>query len=357
MSQRNFHPLTVLDTREEIGGMAKTVMFGVPDAVQDAFKWRAGQHLSFRFHLNGVEQRRSYSISSSPFTGDPLRITVKRVKDGVVSNYINDTLKTGNMIEVMPPFGGFCLDPGATARRTHYFFGAGSGITPLYAMLSSVMTAEPNSFAHLVYGNNNENSILLEDELNALWEAHPNRMSIHHVFSKPRWWSSAEYWRKGIVDKEAIGALITENPPYAQDAQYYVCGPGGMNKAVKDALMSFDVPAGRIHMESYGGTAELDTSIEGMAAKAEVTLGGKTHSIDIAKGQTVLEAAKAAGLKPPFSCQSGVCGACQASLASGEVQMRARMALEDGDIAKGAILTCQSVPATREISLSYDEAI
>ncbi|MEP1199054.1 FAD-binding oxidoreductase [Tateyamaria sp.] len=354
MSARDFHPLSVLDTREEIGGMAKTVMFEVPATLREAFAWRAGQHLSFRFQIDGEEQRRSYSISSSPFTGDPLRITVKRVKDGVVSNHINDTLRKGDLIDVMPPFGGFCLDPGATSRRTHYFFGAGSGITPLYAMLSSVMAAEPNSFAHLAYGNNNEKSILLEQELNAVWEANRDRMSVHHVFSKPSWWSSADYWRKGIIDKEVIEALITENPPYAQDAQYYICGPSGMNRGVKEALISLDVPASRIHMESYGGKTELDTSIEGMAAKANVTLGGTTHSVDIAKGLTVLEAVKAAGLKPPFSCLSGVCGACRASLAKGEVQMRARMALEDGDIANGAILTCQSLPATGELSLSYD---
>ncbi|WP_171176029.1 ferredoxin--NADP reductase [Ruegeria sp. HKCCD8929] len=354
MSARNFHPLTVLDTREEIGGMARTVMFDVPDALRETFACRPGQHLSFRFMVNGEEQRRSYSISSSPFTGDPLRITVKRVRDGVISNHINDTVRKGDVIDVMPPFGGFCLDPGATARRTHYFFGAGSGITPLYAMLSSVMAAEPNSVAHLAYGNTNEKSVLLQDELNTVWETNPDRMTVHHVFSKPGFWSSADYWRKGIIDKHAIEALIAENPPYAQDAQYYICGPGGMNKAVKAALMSLDVPASRIHMESYGGAAELDSSVEGVAATAEITLGGARHSIDVAKGQTVLDAAKSAGLKPPFSCQSGVCGACRAKLTKGDVHMRARMALEDADIAKGAILTCQSLPTTEALSLSYD---
>ncbi|MEX0318740.1 MAG: 2Fe-2S iron-sulfur cluster-binding protein [Ruegeria sp.] len=354
MNPRNFHPLTVLDTSEEIGGMARTVMFDVPDALRETFAWRPGQHLSFRFMVNGEEQRRSYSISSSPFTGDPLRITVKRVRDGVVSNHINDNVRKGDVIDVMPPFGGFCLDPGATARRTHYFFGAGSGITPLYAMLSSVMAAEPNSVAHLAYGNSNEKSILLQDELNAVWATNPERMTVHHVFSKPGFWSSADYWRKGIIDKPVIEALIAENPPYAQDAQYYICGPGGMNKAVKAALMSLDVPASRIHMESYGGAAELDTSVEGMGATAEITLGGARHSIDVAKGQTVLDAAKSAGLKPPFSCQSGVCGACRAKLTKGDVHMRARIALEDADIAKGAILTCQSLPTTEALSLSYD---
>ncbi|MDA7966494.1 2Fe-2S iron-sulfur cluster-binding protein [Ruegeria sp.] len=354
MSARDFHPLTVLNTREELGGLAKTIMFDVPDGLRETFAWRPGQHLSFRFTIDGEEQRRSYSISSSPFTDQPLRITVKRVRNGVVSNHINDSVKKGDVIDVMPPFGGFCLDPGATARRTHYFFGAGSGITPLYAMLGSVMAAEPNSFAHLVYGNTDETSILLSDELNAVWEMNPDRMTLHHIFSKPGFWSSAEYWRKGIIDRPAIEALIAENPPYAQDTQYYVCGPGGMNQAVKAALMSLDVPVSRIHMESYGGMADIDTGIEGMAATAQVTLDGARHSIAVAKGQTILDAAKSAGLKPPFSCQSGVCGACRAKLIKGDVQMRARMALEDADIAKGAILTCQSLPVTDTLSLSYD---
>ncbi len=351
---REFHPLTVLDTREEIGGMAKTVIFEVPENLRKAFHWRPGQHLSVRFMVNGEEERRSYSISSSPFTGEPLRITVKRVKDGRVSNHINDTIHKGDVIDVMPPFGGFCLDPGATARRTHYFFGAGSGITPLYAMLASVMEAEPHSFAHLAYGNDNEKSILLKDDLNAVREANADHMSIHHVFSKPRWWSPTDYWRSGRIDKDAVEALITENPPYAQDAQYYVCGPGGMNKAVKTALMGLDVPAGRIHMESYGGAAELETSVEGVAAKAQITLAGQTHGVDIAQCQTVLEATRAAGLNPPFSCQSGFCGACRGKLTNGDVHMRARMALADKDIDNGAILTCQALPMTGSLSVSYD---
>jgi ring-1,2-phenylacetyl-CoA epoxidase subunit PaaE len=127
-----------------------------------------------------------------------------------------------------------------------------------------------------------------------------------------------------------------------------------MNKAVKEALMSLDVPATRIHMESYGGTAEVDDSVTGMAATAQVTLAGKTHKVPVAQGQTVLDAVRASGLTPPFSCQSGVCGACRAKLSGGTVHMRARMALEDTDIAKGQVLTCQAVATSDEITLHYD---
>ena len=351
---RDFHPLTVLETREEIGGMAKTVMFDVPERLAEAYAWRAGQHLSFRFILNGEEVRRSYSISSSPASGDPLQITVKRVKDGLVSNHINDNVVKGDLIEVMPPFGSFFLDTAPNLRRTHYFFGAGSGITPLFSMLHSVLCAEPHSAAYLAYGNKNADSILFRESLERLAQEHGSRIGIRHILSAPSLWSGFDYWRKGIVDAAAIEALINECPPYAQDAQYYICGPGGMNKAVKAALMALDVPADRIHMESYGGTTEVDDTVKGISANAILTLNGARHDVPIAASQTVLEAARQAGLTPPFSCQSGVCGACRAKLTQGTVHMRARMALEDSDVEKGEILTCQSLPTSATLAISYD---
>ncbi|MGI9356525.1 MAG: 2Fe-2S iron-sulfur cluster-binding protein [Rhizobiaceae bacterium] len=350
----DFYPLTVSETREEIGGLAKSVMFEVPQNLAKIFAWRAGQHLSFRFDIDGDEVRRSYSISSSPASGDPLRITVKRVKGGLVSNHINDTVEAGDVIEVMPPFGGFCLDPGETPRRTHYFFGAGSGITPIYSMLHSVLSAEPHSVAHLIYGNKNTSSIIFSEALDALVAEYDDGLSVQHVLSDPSWLSSSQYWRKGKIDAAAIEAAIAENPPYAQDTQYYVCGPGDMNAAVKTALTDLDVPADRIHMESYGGAVETDESIKGTAARATILLNGQSHSIEIAEGQTVLEAARAANVSPPFSCQSGVCGACMAKLTSGSVHMRSHMALEDQEIAQGNVLTCQSVATTPDLELNYE---
>ena len=174
-----------------------------------------------------------------------------------------------------------------------------------------------------------------------------------HVLSDPSMWASFTPWRKGIIDKAAIDALINENPPYAQDTQYYICGPGGMNKAVKAALMNLDVPADRIHMESYGGAVEVDDSIKGQAAKLQVKLDGQTYLIDMAEGQTVFEVVRNAGLSPPFSCQSGVCGACRGRLNKGTVHMRARMALEDNEMEKGVILTCQSVATSDSLSITY----
>ena len=348
-----FHALPVLETQAETD-QATSVVFDVPAALQATFRWRAGQHLTVRFDLGGEEVRRPYTISQTPVTGEPLRITVKRVKGGVVSNHINDVVKAGDVIEVMPPFGGFCLDPDEAARRTHYFFGAGSGITPLFAMIRSVLEAEPHSVACLAYGNAGADAIIFRDRLAELEQEADGRLSVCHVLSKPSYWSGFDYWRRGRIDAEAVTAFIDDHPPYAQDAQYYVCGPGAMNGVVKSALMDLDVPVRRIHVESYGGNAEPDLSFEGVASDARVTLNGEAMSVSMAPGQTVLDAVLGAGGAPSYSCQSGVCGACRARLDRGEVHLRARMALTDDEIANGAILTCQAIAKTPELAVSYD---
>lgn len=348
-----FHSLSVLHTEDHIGGFAKSVYFEVPERLKDIFRWRAGQHLSLRFKLNDVEVRRSYSISSSPLSGDPMRITVKRITGGLVSNHINDHIKSESNVDVMPPFGSFCLDADKNHRRTHYFFGAGSGITPLYSMLHSVISSEPHSVVHLLYGNKNEKKILFKEQLASLREINPQRISVSHVLSSPPLLSSDGYWRKGKIDGAAIESFINEYPPYAQNTQYYICGPGGMNQAVESALKNLDVPGNRIHTENYGSAIEIDNSITGMAATALVTLNGESHKVAIKENQTILEAVRQSGLTPPFSCESGVCGACRATCEEGSVHMRASMALEDAEIKQGAIVTCQSLAVSDKLKIRY----
>lgn len=349
-----FYPLVVSKTSVEISGFAKTVMFEIPADLSDTFTWRAGQHISIRFIINQQEVRRSYSISSSPASNDPMQVTVKRVPGGLVSNYINDSMRNGDTVDVMPPFGSFCLHTAPEARRTHYFFGAGSGITPLYSMITSVLYNEPHSVVHLIYGNKSTDSILFENKLVTLTEIYGKRINVLHVLSAPSIWKPSKHWRQGKIDAPAIEAFITEFPPYAQDTQYYICGPGTMNQSVKAALLSLDVPPNRIHMENYGATTAADNSVESIDASANIILNGKTYRIAIAHNESVLDAVRKAGLNPPYSCQSGVCGACRGKLAYGTVHMRARIALEDSEIENGHILTCQSLATSETLSVSYD---
>lgn len=347
-----FQKLTVSEIRNEINGSATTVVFALPPSLSDRFRWTAGQHLTLRVMIGGVEHRRSYTISNPP--GTPLRITVKRVHQGVISNFIGDTLKPGDTLEVMPPCGGFNLVPEHLARRTHYFFAAGSGITPLYAMISDLLDKEPHSQAHLIFGNSNAEQILLREELEALNTAYPQRFTLRHVLSAPSLLSWFSPWRSGRIDPTAIEAAIKETPPIAQDVQYWICGPGRMNNDVRDALMALDVPRNRIHMESFGGASNKTSDTRGIAATMQVTMGQTTTTVPVAEDQTLLDALRTAKVPPAYSCQSGVCGACRARLIRGNVHMNRHMALEDHEIEAGYILTCQSLAQTGTLDVKFD---
>lgn len=348
-----FHRLRVLRTRAETGD-ATSLFFHVPPSLRETFRWLAGQHVTVRFDLDGRERRRSYSISETPLAGRPLCITVKRVRGGLVSNHINQNVVPGEIIDVMPPFGGFCLEPDTRARRTYYFFGAGSGITPLYSMLCSVLSAEPHSAALLLYGNRHADAIIFRGDLARLEEDSEGRLKVRHVLSSPSRKPSFQPWRRGRIDAEKVAEFIEEHPPYAQDTRHYICGPGDMNLVVRQALLGIDVAEERIHTESYGPVLPPDDSIPGVAAAMRVRLDGKLLPVPVASGQTILGAVRAAGGRPPYSCESGVCGACRARLRGGSVHQRARMALTDAEVSRGVILTCQALPTTSQVAVEYD---
>ena len=361
-----FYPLRISEICNELVSSdddqianAKTFLFDVPESLQHLFTWRAGQHITVQLPIGDATVRRAYSISMSPLanrdvdTENPtFSITVKRVADGMVSNYLLDNMKTGDTIEIMPPFGDFCLDPQLNSRRSHYFFAAGSGITPLFAMLQSVLIAEPHSVVYLLYGNSDVNNVIFQQQLFALAEQYSQRLVIRHIFSRPSVWAS-DYWRKGRVDSKSTQAFINEHPPYAQDAQYYICGPDAMNASVTNGLLAIDVPRARIHQESYGTVSPLDDSVVSVAAKLTVTLHGSRHEVTVSKNQTLLAAMKAANIKPPFSCQSGICGACKAQLTQGTTHMVSHAALQDNDVAEGKVLTCQALATASYIELIY----
>lgn len=352
---QGFHKLNVAAVREEIPGLARSLVFDVPATLAGTFRWRAGQHLTLQFQINGEEVRRTYSISEAPLENAALRVTVKRVQYGLVSNYINDNIVPGNVINVTPPFGSFFLKPDVRARRTYYFFAAGSGITPIYAMIRTLLAAEPYSVAYLVYGNADVRSTIFCAALTELEAVSAGCLVVRNVLSRRRFWSFEACWRRGRIDATAVAQFIAEHPPEAQDTQYFICGPGQMNTTVRTALRNLDVPESRIRLESYGGAStKMDLSVEGCESEARIMLNGQILQVSVKPRQTLLEAVRAAGGMPPYSCQSGVCGSCRAQITRGTVHMRSRMALEDKEIAGGAILTCQAVPTTPEVVLSFD---
>ncbi len=355
---QQFHTLKVLRVEYPIKA-ATTITFEVPADLKDLFHYYPGQHLVIKFKVDGQEHRRSYSLNSCPFKTEPLQVTVKRVEQGLISNYIGDHLQAGDELEVMLPQGRFFADIQPEAYKTYFLFAAGSGITPILSILQSVLIAAPQSRVILFYGNTDQESILFKAELDE-WEGqYPQRLQVVHTLSNPKVWSTWEQWkgRKGRVDAESVEWFITHHPPVAQNTEYYICGPGAMNLTVRQTLMDLGIPKALIHLEQFGAEGDdQPTSIKGAKrAELRVSLRGKSHQLLIPEGETILATLKAAEVDPPYSCESGVCGTCVARVIKGQAEMKACMALEEEELRQGLILTCQALPLSEEITLEFDQ--
>lgn len=338
---------------------ATTITFDIPNQLYETFNYDPGQHLIIKFNIDGKEVRRSYSLNSCPYENVPLEVTVKRVKNGLVSNFVNEKLKVGDELEIMIPQGRFYAKIEKEAYKTYFLFAAGSGITPIISILKSVLVASPYSAVNLFYGNTNQDTIIFKNELDDLQNQYPERLNVVHLLSNPKIWTSWEQWKgkTGRIDPNAVEEFITENPPIAQSTEYYICGPGAMNVSVRKTLMELGIPKELIHIEQFGGNIEDSNSQVKAVENAKLTahLNGQTYNLTIPKDKTILQVLKEANANPPYSCESGVCATCVAKVTNGSAEMKSCMALEDSDIEKGLILTCQALPVSQSVSVEFEE--
>lgn len=336
---------------------AYTIVFNKP--ADEAFNYKAGQYLTLKTEINGEKLRRAFSLSSSPVWDDTLAVTIKRVVGGKVSNYLKDTLKTGQEIEVLPPLGSFKIESNPANANHYILIGAGSGITPLMSMLKTALKAEPESKVTLWYGNTNEDSIIFYKELNELGSKFGERLTLVHFLSQA---SSGWLGEKGRLDKENITRLIRDL--FMKDEYkklYYVCGPEEMMKAALMVLEEEGVYKETIFREYYAAPAPTDEEAAKVHGEkpvkamnqATIILDGQTYTVDIEGDEYVLDSAINAGVDPPYSCQAGVCTTCRALLKKGKVEMDAYDGLTDYEIDQGYILTCQSRCVEGPLELEY----
>jgi ring-1,2-phenylacetyl-CoA epoxidase subunit PaaE len=355
----HFHSLRVKsitpDTDEAV-----IVSFDVPSALKNDFTFTQGQHLTLRTLLNGKEERRSYSICSGVDDGD-LRIGVRHVTGGVMSSWLNRSLKTDETIDVLPPEGRFFVPVDATQARKYLGIAGGSGITPILAIMKTVLAREPLSRFTLIYGNRRQASTMFKEELEDLKNRYLTRLTLHTVFSQEHM-DSPLYSGRLTQAKlaEFLGVLIQ---PQQLD-HVFVCGPHGFNDEADAALLAAGVPAQHIHIERFGvpvdtaGVKTKPVALPGDAPQAIVQIirDGVIREIEFrTEHGNVLDAAAAAGLEVPYSCKSGVCCTCRAKLIEGKVRMDRNFALEKHEVEAGFVLTCQAHPLTERVVISFDE--
>jgi ring-1,2-phenylacetyl-CoA epoxidase subunit PaaE len=356
-----FHPLRVRAVEPDTGE-AVIVTFDVPPELRATFGFTQGQYLTLRKEIAGQDLRRSYSICAGVDDGE-LRVGVRKVRDGVFSNWINEQLRPGDTIAVMAPQGRFFVPLDAALRRHHLGIAGGSGITPILSIMKTVLAREPASRFTLIYGNRTLRSTMFKEELEDLKNRRLTRLALHHVFSDEQ---TDAALNMGVLDRAKIGAFLATVVPAASVAEAYVCGPFQMNDEAEAALLAAGLAEERIHIERFGVQLPEGQSVgavvheaqPGDAETARVVLirDGLTREFGFTKDQaSLLDAASAAGLEVPFSCTSGVCGTCRAKLVEGKVRMERNFALDKAEVAAGFVLTCQSHPLTERVVLSFDE--
>lgn len=352
-----FYPLTIREARQETG-QAIVLRLTIPENLRQIFAWQPGQHLTFRRTITNSEGqseeiRRSYSICSSPRESD-LEVLIKRIPGGRFSEPAQE-LKAGDVLEVMPPSGHFILQP---EENRHYVgIAAGSGITPVMGMLQAVLEQTENSHFSLIYGNATTDSILFLEKLADLKDCYPRRLSITHVISREPVDIPV---LSGRIDADKLRCFYKAEFAHTQPAGYYLCGPGSMIDDLSAALRSLGVAADGIHHEQFlseGQAISPQQKTVRQDAGVTVTVDGVTHRFDIKKGEekTLLEAAQSAGVELPYSCTAGVCATCRCKLKSGQVDMINNYCLEPWELEQGYILSCQAVPRSEKIIISYDE--
>jgi 3-ketosteroid 9alpha-monooxygenase subunit B len=325
---------------------ARSIVFTVPDGADipsERLRYSPGQFLTLRVPSDRTGSvARCYSLCSSPFTGDPMTVTVKRTADGYASNWLCDHAHTGMKIHVLAPSGTFVPK---TLDNDFLLLGAGSGITPMMSICKSAL-AEGSGKVVLIYANQDENSVIFGSTLRELAAKYPDRLTVVH-------------WLVSVQGLPTAAALASLAAPYAgHDA--YICGPGPFMSAAEEAMKT--VGAERVHIEVFKSldsdpfaavVIEDDDSDEGPAT-AIVTLDGERHEVRWPRTAKLLDVLLDKGLDAPFS-REGHCGACAVLKKSGDVEMEVNDVLEQSDLDEGLILGCQARPRSDSVEVTYDE--
>jgi ring-1,2-phenylacetyl-CoA epoxidase subunit PaaE len=352
-----FHTLKVSNIQRETKGCV-SVAFEVPEALRENFTFSSGQYLTLKTDISGEEIRRSYSLCSSPHENQ-WRVAIKEIPNGKFSSYANQHLQTGDTLEVMAPMGNFKIEPNPSNSNHYLLFAAGSGVTPVFSILKTILKEEPLSTITIFYGNKGMSEIIFREELEAIKNRFLDRINIIHVFSRE---NIGIPLLKGRIDAQRTKELLHAFLKNQTVSSAYICGPQEMILAVKDELIVFGLSAAQIHFELFHAAPvenKIDSEHAQQAAfesKIELIMDGERTNFHLSSdGPTILEAAYKAGADAPFACKGGVCCTCKAKVLRGEISMDVNYALTPEEVAQGYILTCQAHPTSNDVLISFDD--
>jgi ring-1,2-phenylacetyl-CoA epoxidase subunit PaaE len=357
---QHFHSLEIREVIRETPDCI-SVGFIVPDVLRETFAYHAGQYVTLRAEVGDRELRRSYSLCSAPHENQ-WRVAIKRVDGGMFSQWAHMLLRAGDSIDVLPPDGHFVYESQPHRARRILLLAAGSGITPVYSILKTALETEAHSQVTLVFGNRRVNDIIFREQIEDLRDQHLARFQLIHTLSGE---VQESPMANGRIDGEKIARVIPALINAQAIDELYICGPGAMIESAARACLGAGVPEERIHKELFGvpGTKisqethvsnapDTDT-VDG--AWVSVIADGIEREMRVGfKGDSVLDVVLASGIDVPYACKAGVCCTCRARVLEGELRMDANYTLEQHEVDRGFVLTCQAHPVTDRVRLSFD---
>lgn len=352
-----FHNIQVQDIYK-VTKDCSVVTFQIPNELATEFQYKQGQHLTVKAMIDGEEVRRSYSLCSSPIE-NKWQVAVKRINGGLLSTFINENLKKGDFLEIMPPSGKFNVEVDPEKAKNYIVFAAGSGITPILSIIKTHLANEPKTTFKLFYLNRSVKSIIFKEEIEQLKNRYFGRFEIFHFLTKEH--RSIELLN-GRFTKEKIQVLTDKIIDVKNVDDCFICGPEEMIFLLRDELVAAGLDKDKIHYELFtSGISEADKErirkiVEHKAEGTDVTIidGGKEfHFVMDEAYDNILDGALAAGADLPFACKGGVCSTCKCKVIEGEVEMKINYALDAHEVAKGLVLSCQAVPTTDKVVVDF----
>jgi ring-1,2-phenylacetyl-CoA epoxidase subunit PaaE len=347
-----FIPLTVTDIHRTT---TDAIAVRLKPADGSTLPFTQGQYLTFRHTIDGTELRRAYSISAG-VTDKTLEVGIKRVKGGAFSTWANDNLKPGDTLDALSPMGAFHTPLDPEAQKHYIGFAIGSGITPVLSILRSVLAVEPHSRFTLIYANRAARDVMFREELEDLKNENLSRLNIVHILKNDP--QGIDLFT-GRIDAEKLDAMFKTWVPVASADAAFICGPEPAMHTIADRLAAHGMAKDAIKYELFASAQPGQLPQKALpedtakGATATVILDGTAQDIPMAPGETILDAALRAGLDAPYACRAGVCSTCMCSVREGAADMITNHALEDYEVARGVVLSCQAVPTSDTITVEY----
>lgn len=349
-----FHQIPVSEIYKETSDCS-VITFAIPEHLKKDFKFVQGQHLILRKVINNQEERRTYSLCTSPFD-DEWKVAVKQIPQGIFSTYVNKTLKVGDILDVMPPSGNFNIKIQPKAQKNHIAFVAGSGITPILSIIKAHLLAEPKSTFKLFYLNQTTKSIIFKEEIEQLKNKFFHRFQVFYFLTQEQ---RDIPFLNGRFDKVKLKILIKTFIDIEDTASCFICGPKNMIFLISEELQNAGLNKEKIHFELFflGESKEIQEVIQANTKGTRITIidGGKEfHFIMNNANSSILDGALDAGADLPYACKGGVCSTCKCKIIKGKVQMKVNYALEEKEINNHYILSCQAIPTTKQVIVDFD---